>query len=143
MVSPLFHNDPVRRVLELCIADRDYTGPRRLATEIATATLRRNDVAVADTLRRAWRSGAPDDLLETTLSTYASAHDLDCQEAQAIAAMSQLVALAGAGEAPRNPHRYGELAVRVSTSISDALASAQREDSCCCPACIAEASALN
>src|SRR4051794_34589501 len=89
-LPPPFFSEPAR-VLHVDADDDAFTGPSRLAREAAAATVVRNDSAIADALGRAWRSGAPDEMLVGVLITYASAHELDSDEVRAVAAVARLV----------------------------------------------------
>src|SRR4051794_36157328 len=95
---PPFYSDPARLVA-LAPDDADYTGPDRLAREAAEATVERDDAALAACLGRAWRSGAPEELLGQVLGSYACAHDLAPDDARAIESLAHLVPAGAAGPA--------------------------------------------
>jgi hypothetical protein len=148
-LPPPFFSEPAR-ALHVDAVDDDFTGPVRLAREAAAATVCRDDGAMADVLGRAWRSGAPDELLADelladALCSYATAHELDLEEARAIASVARFVpAVPGAVANRRDVELLGAVAARVSDPLGRALATAQDdEEPCWCPSCIAEAAALN
>ena len=138
-----FHTDPAR-ALALGPDDARFTGPDRLAREVAEATVDRDDVALAMTLSRAWRSGAPDELLEDVLCSYARAHELD---GETLAAIDTLARFAPAGGDLPLGTEYALLAAlreRALSGLQAALEAAQDADEpCWCVACVAEAAELN
>ena len=140
---PTFYTDPARALLALNHPDPRFTGPDRLAREIAEATIERDDEQVAASLGRAWRSGAPEELLESNLSSYASVHGLGADEAAAIMAASRFVTTTG-DEEIEPCELFRPLVAIVPDLLGGALAAAQGdEDPCWCPLCIGELAALN
>jgi hypothetical protein len=141
-LPPPFFSQPAR-VLHVKAGDAAFTGPDRLAREAAAVTLARNDRALADTLGRAWRSGAPDELLDRVLTTYAHAHTLDSRELRAVAIAARFVTV-GPLESRDEIALLGRIASRITKPLKAALGSAQdKKKPCSCAACIAEAASLN
>lgn len=142
-LPPPFFSEPAR-ALHVDAGDEAFTGPSRLAREAAAATVVRDDRAIADALGRAWRSGAPDEMLAGLLITYASAHELDPEEVEAIAAAARFVPIVPAEVRGDAVALLGEVARSVAEPLGAALATAQEdEEPCWCAACIAEAASLN
>jgi hypothetical protein len=142
-LPPAFFSDPAC-ALRLGEHDRSFTGPDRLAREAAAATLSRDDDALADALRRAWRSGVPKDLLATVLANYSCAHELESDDALAIAVAARFIALAPTYGGFSDLALLGEIASRIAEPMGQALVAAQQDDSpCWCPTCIARAASLN
>jgi hypothetical protein len=141
-LPPPFFSEPAR-ALHLDAGSDAFTGPARLAREAAAATVDRDDGVMADILGRAWRSGASEEVLATALCSYASAHELDWEEARAIASVARFVPAPGTGWGD-NVALLGLVAASVTQPLDDALAAVQGdEEPCWCLACIAEAASLN
>jgi hypothetical protein len=142
-LPPPFFSQPV---LALHIADDSdaFTGPGRLAREAAAVTADRDDLALAETLARAWRSGAPEELLTSLLTNYASAHELEPPEAHAIDAAAHFAPAGQARIRPGDLDLLNEVVVHVAEPLGTALSDAQQDqDPCWCEACIAQVAALN
>jgi hypothetical protein len=139
-MSMQHHEDGMRSLIGLDPDDDDYTCFGR---ETAAVTLNRDDVAMAETLSRAWRSGAPEEVLTMAIATYASAHDMDPDEVVAIDNAAHAVTVHGndGGLHPRLTQAVHFAAVE---GVGDALVSAQNdEEPCFCGDCIAEVAARN
>ena len=141
-LPPPFYADPTRALLALEPGHPDFVGPADFARRSAVHVLRRNDAAMAELLYRAWRSGAPDELLDRALLTYAGVHELDPDEAEAVYDAARLFLLDDRAQA-RLP-LVTALRDGVGRGVEECLTAVQGEDEPCrCPACIAEAAGLN
>jgi hypothetical protein len=142
-LPPPFFSEPAR-ALHVEADDEAFTGPGRLGRETAAATIARDDRAMADTLGRAWRSGAPDEMLSGLLVTYASAHELDESEVKAIASATRFAATVPQQARVNEVKLLGEVAPRIAEPLGQALARAQNdEEPCWCASCIAATASLN
>jgi hypothetical protein len=142
-LPPTFYSDPVRSLLAVDPDDTEYLAPDRLASEAAIMTLRRDDACMGELLGRAWRSGAPEDLLGHVLGGYVAAHGLDGDEARTIHSLAHFVP-ARAAHGRAGIDLVNAVSTTVPALLEEALATFQGdEEPCWCPACIAEAAALN
>jgi hypothetical protein len=142
-LPPSFFSDPAR-TLHVDPGDAAFTGPSRLAREAAAATAAGDRAAMADVLGRAWRSGAPPEVLDGTLTSYAMAEDLDEDDVRAIARTSRFMPTVPRAQRVDDVALLADVAVHVAEPLGQALASAQEDDEpCWCAACVAEAAALN
>ena len=93
---------------------------------------------MGDLLGRAWRSGAPEQLLGYVLDSYVVAHGLDPAEAGAITSLAQFVATEA--DAQRSVDVLEAVSAAVLPALEEALVAIQGdEEPCWCPACIARA----
>lgn len=142
---PVFMADPRRTLLNISFGHPDYTGPERLAWETRTCTIRRNDDRLAATIGRAWRSGAPESLIDSILTMYAAAHGLDQYERDAIINASRFALARQLPEPSRRSVRLmGATGAAVVPRVHNALVDAQDAcEPCACPACVAEVAGVN
>jgi hypothetical protein len=142
---PVFIADPRRTLLAIPFGHPDYAGPERVAWETRTSALRRNDDRLAATIGRAWRSGAPESLIDSILTMYAAAHGLDQDDRDAIVNASRFAPARQHPDASRRSVRLMRaIEAAVLPRVYDALADAQEDcEPCACPACVAEVAGLN
>jgi hypothetical protein len=140
---PPFFGDPVSACLAIDEQDPGFTGPDRLARESAVHTITADDAGLSRTLGRAWRSGAPGEVLSEKLADYATALDLSNDTVEAIENASRFYAVVPT-DAEQLLALMSALAEPVKASVYAALVeAAQEEEVCVCPACIARVAGLN
>lgn len=140
---PPFYTDRASALVALEPDDAEFTGPDRLVRELAECILTEDDVRVTSVLRRAWRSGAPDEVIGSALYDFVVAVGISDEEAMTIANASRLIPL-GDEPAEKALQLMDVIQDEVMGQVTGALVAVQEtNEPCMCPACIAKLAELN